>query len=481
MYGGTMPGRSATDFSLVADAVLISTSMDPDGVGDACDVCADVSDPDQLDGDGDGDGDVCDICPTNANPDQLDGDEDGYGDACENCPQAYNPDQSDFDDDGVGDACDDADGDTVLDDVDNCRLAGNAGQEDTDGDGPGDACDNCPDVYNAGQEDGDGDGLGDACEDSDEDTVFDVADNCPAIANPLQENGDGDTHGDVCDNCPTVSNDSQTDTDVDGLGDACEALDPTFDGVIVGGGLAASGVGFAARQSTPVSTRDLVLTGVPAGAAVVSARIYWMTIGGPDDTLTINGTPVTGTLIATAPDTCWGRTAGNFAYRADVAAIVTGNGTYTIGGYPVDDGTTDSQGASILVVYDDPLDPRSNLIQIAEGAVGYVGGGSQAASTLSGFTIASGFDRARVLTVVGDGQIYEEQLYLGGLQVGGANPYGAADGTYWDTRWDDVSALVTAPQTSFETRIGSSADCLAWIINALVVEDVTGTATPPSL
>jgi hypothetical protein len=31
---------------------------------------------------------------------------DGVGDACDNCPDVYNPDQSDCDSDGVGDACD---------------------------------------------------------------------------------------------------------------------------------------------------------------------------------------------------------------------------------------------------------------------------------------------------------------------------------------------------------------------------------------
>lgn len=479
MHGGTMPGRNAISFSLTNDAVRISTELDADGVGDVCDVCPAAYDPAQLDGDGDSVGDSCDSCPAVRNQDQADVDDDDLGDACENCPAVFNPGQEDVDEDMIGDACDDSDMDTVLDDVDNCRLTPNTSQDDGDGDGVGTACDNCPTVSNSGQQDFDNDMIGDVCEDSDMDTVFDAVDNCPALANPQQQNQDGDARGDGCDNCPTVDNDNQNDSDLDGLGDACELLDPSFDSVIVGGGLVAVGVGLAARNSTAMATRDVVVTGVPAGATIVSARLYWMTIGGPDAMVTINGTPLNGTQIGTAPDTCWSRAAGNFAYRADVAAVVTGNGTYTLGGYPVDNGTVDSQGASIVIVYDDPADGRSNLVKIAEGSIGYVGDGRVAASTLNGFTIAAGFDRARVLNIVGDGQPFDESLFLANVATGAPSPFSGLDGTYWDTRWDDVTMLITPPATSFETRIESSNDCLAWTVNAIVVEDLPGAFTPP--
>ena len=74
----------------------------PDGVGNACDNCQEVNNPDQTDTDWDGFGDACDNCPAKKNPSQQDLDGDGKGDACDLCPVSA----KDSDNDSIEDACD---------------------------------------------------------------------------------------------------------------------------------------------------------------------------------------------------------------------------------------------------------------------------------------------------------------------------------------------------------------------------------------
>ncbi len=203
---------------------------------------------------------------------------DGIGDICDNCPNVYNPDQSDIDSDGIGDACDDCptslityytqlshyptavysfsdvlDYEIIPEDygwsfqtedfnfkdydimygylimrnesgqatgtieIDYDYSGGNIveyptfsyGFVDVDGDGIDDGCDDCIDS------DRDGDGVGDICE----------GDNCPGVYNPDQTNTDSDNFGDACDNCPYVNNPGQENSDSNPLGDACQDSD----------------------------------------------------------------------------------------------------------------------------------------------------------------------------------------------------------------------------------------------------------------
>ena len=421
----------------------LCTDSDGDGVVDAGDNCPFVQNADQADGDGDGIGDVCDNCPADANADQADQDGDGFGDVCDNCVAVFNQNQLDSDHDGVGDACDDdADNDGLSNGSDNCPTVRNSVQLDTDDDGSGDACDNCPNLASPNQSDINGNGIGDVCEDTDGDGIVDANDNCPLVPNP-----------------------DQTDSDGDGIGDACQQLNPTFSQFLVGGGLASAGVGWAGRCQDATScaapfgetksTAAIVLTGIPAGATIVKAFAYWGVIGQPQPTITIDGIPFTGTLVGTTPDTCWS-IGLNFMFVADVSSHVAGNGTYVTSNFLNTRffETPDGQGASLVVVFQDPNDPNTNFIQIDDGGTHFVGGDSQPADV-----IVDGFDgstvtQATVLNVVADGQTstqnapgFTDVLEINGVSFGpedpfgeGTNPFGGFQGAYWDNRVDDVTA-----------------------------------------
>lgn len=246
---------------LVSDQRGAARPVDGDGDGaPRCDIGAFERESPQ-DGDGDGIGDACDNCPMVPNPDQGDTDLNGVGDACalcppfrdddgddvcddvDNCRFTPNPDQDDSDGDGFGDACDlcsgsgpyDSDGDGPCDEIDNCRFRVNPDQADGDGDGAGEVCDNCPGLANPGQADSDNNGVGDACavcapfQDSDGDNICDDVDSCPHRFNADQADGDGDGIGTACDNCPVVPNPNQADSDFNGVGDACAVCPPFQD------------------------------------------------------------------------------------------------------------------------------------------------------------------------------------------------------------------------------------------------------------
>jgi MYXO-CTERM domain-containing protein len=203
-----------------------------------------------------------DNCPFTFNSTQIDSDGDGHGDDCDNCPSIANTGLADTDADLLGDLCDDdADADTLINELDNCVFVPNLGQqnadseidgfgnacdENDDGDSCDDALDKCPLIFAINCQDDQGIERNACFPDDDADNIEDLFDNCPAVVNPDQADSDNDgplladgrAGGDVCDrdadndgvdntfdNCANVPNLDQSDIDKDFRGDAC---DPTL-------------------------------------------------------------------------------------------------------------------------------------------------------------------------------------------------------------------------------------------------------------
>jgi hypothetical protein len=232
-------------------------------------------------------------------------------------------------------------------------------------------------------------------------------------------------------------------------------------------------------------TGDVVITGIPAGATVYRAFLYWGTLGSVNTytSPTLSGLPVEGDLIGTSGDTCWG-VQNNFVYRADVTSLVNGNGTYTIAGLPQDlELGNDSQGASLVVLYSDASLPLRTII-INDGAVSLNFSILSYTDTIDGFDPDSPVTNAKVTYLVGDGQAMWD---AGNVSFNGeaiaAGVFTGVEGDYWGTHTFDVTSLVSsAPATTTindnDPDNPDSPDCLLW---AATIFSVTAAQSEESM
>ena len=251
-----------------------------------------------------------------------------------------------------------------------------------------------------------------------------------------------------------------------------------------GYGIAEGGVGFAARFAPPTATTGTIrLAGIPAGATIRHAYLYWIINGTElDTTVVLDGTTVTGTVIGTAGNTCWDPRPDvdvsdqpNVTYRADVAAIVDGNGDYVVSGLPQHQAQRDAQGASILVVYQDPASDADTIVRLNDGALVVTGGGD------SEFIVFEGLEPAALVSAslhlaVGDGEVVQPDGLLS-IRFGGDTlfpPEGRTQhwvgrlGDYWDINVYDATAHLDLSMPTARMSFSSAADCLASSYAALV-------------
>jgi hypothetical protein len=283
---------------------------------------------------------------------------------------------------------------------------------------------------------------------------------------------------------PASLSDSTLLTDLTQLGTSLAQNLPSTTGltqsfsVTLAGDYVAAGAGLrggtAPDFGPPPASAPITITGIPTGATVLRAFLYWgMLDNGLElslQSLKLNGNAVTGSLIGAGPDTCWGRQ-NSFTFRADVTPLVTGNGTYTITDFATG-GNILGEGASLVVIYQLAGAPTKTII-IEDGNVSMPSGVSTSTATFSGFDASSPVT-ALTTFMVGDGQ--EPQFgatnvsftgSLGTIKFPGL--FASNDGPLWDTDNFNVSSAVGAGSSSDSANITITSDCVLWSAQAFSV------------
>ncbi len=246
----------------------------------------------------------------------------------------------------------------------------------------------------------------------------------------------------------------------------------------------------AANQPVAIS-----ITGIPLCKSILKAYLY---VGGSGNGLAFSTTMVNPaatpsvfpmTAIGNHLDKCWGYT-GTYNYRADVTALITGNGNYMVSGIPTSITTpgNDMDGASLVIIYSDPTQAYTGHIVIGDGCQVNASTTGTLANTLTGFNSCANSTFANAFYIISDLQ----NILATGCKMNSAAynfNYPAASNKWWDNIQAPANA-VTAGQNTCLFGCTNTADCynivtegLYWRTNCLpcaVVPLAVTTATTSS-
>ncbi len=252
-----------------------------------------------------------------------------------------------------------------------------------------------------------------------------------------------------------------------------------------GGGIATAGAGLRVEiDDTVTQPVTLSLVDVPVGAVVSEAWLYVAELTSDpatgDGEYTFAGSPVTGTLIGTGPDSCW-NLAANLVYRVDVTAVVPGNGAYTLADVGDAAVPTEGQGAALVVVYQQANTGARTRVVVNDGSVVIDSQQADWSTTLGNFTVSQAPISAFVHTASGDGQASgSPDLRLNGTVVlAGTSVGDGLLGGGWDVYRADVTTLVPPGTTSLEFGEDPDPvndDCLLWPFVAVEITEPAGDA-----
>jgi len=239
------------------------------------------------------------------------------------------------------------------------------------------------------------------------------------------------------------------------LADGTETLGPPSIAIGSGTGISIGGVGLDGGAA------NLNVT-VPAGATVVQVLVYWSGEyrGSDDDSLTIDGVPVTGTLIG-GPTNFYSNVLFT-TYRADVTGVIPvapGLNSYLVDGLNYDDANS---GIGMLVIFDEGTTPAE--IDIRDGQdLAFTGFSEPLKSTVKQtFNFApAAVDRDATVSmffgsVGGADRPNAIDFTVDGVTTTRVNALGSFEGDFWDAFFQTV--LIPAGATSLDVQAFSRDD-----------------------
>jgi hypothetical protein len=237
-------------------------------------------------------------------------------------------------------------------------------------------------------------------------------------------------------------------------------------------------------------TGTITLSGI--SGTVNRVYLYWHGPTNSSDpgfnaTITFNGVTITGENIGFSDDNFWGQ-ANSQAYRADVTALVSGDGAYTIAGLFA----SNSNGASLLAFYDDGDDTNNRDIVLFNGNDANFDNSFDPLgwNIVLNNILYSGGDVGLQLHV-SDGQnfgptddgtltINGAPFVTGGIFQGDSTPATPGttvpNGSLWDIKNFDLTALFTLGLNDLTIGLGAISDALSAIVAAI---NLPAGAAPP--
>lgn len=248
------------------------------------------------------------------------------------------------------------------------------------------------------------------------------------------------------------------------------------------------------------SSSTAAVTGVPAGATVLAAYLYWGGSGSTvDSNVTLNGAPVAAGRTFTTTFNNGGTNFPYFGGFANVTASVTGNGSFTFAGLTVNTGAPHCASAavvsgwSLIVIYRGTGEDL-RAINVFDGLQFFRG--SSLVLTPDGFRIPPSPINGKMAIVAWEGDPqnslplngFSEELRFGGavlddgIVVSGSNPaqqpydgtvntLGIATSYGADIDTFNVGAQLTAGQTSATTLFSAGGDLV--LLTAQIVSVTT--------